>query len=295
MNNDNNPQNQTVLVPRPGAASVQSTVVPAAASPGGVAQQYKAPTYTPGVSASDTTAPTSLTTSALTLLALMASLQNTAKHDNVPNLHKHITQEIKQFENSAVGLGVTKETVLAARYLMCSAMDEIVLNTPWGAQSGWSQHSLLSLFHKETSGGEKTFAILDKMLAAPGQNLEVLELFFHCFSLGFMGKFRFNPRGSAELEQIQDNLYATLKGLTPGIETDLSPHWQAHGNNKPSLVSHIPLWVIGCVTLALLVISFSGFRYWLYQSSEPVTELIESRITTTASQAPSAKDSINRD
>ncbi len=276
MTNGNNPHNHTVLVPRPGAASVQSTVIPQAAP--------ASPTQTPrmanaAVGHTAEAQATSLSTAALTLLTLMASLQNMPKHDNVPNLHKHITQEIKRFEKTAIDLGSSKETVLAARYLICSALDEVVLNTPWGAQSGWSQHSLLSLFHKETSGGEKSFAILNKMLAAPGQNVDILELFFHCFSLGFMGKYRFNNRGSAELEQIQDNLYATLKGLKAGHETDLSPHWAAHADNKPSLTSHLPLWVIGCVMLAVLVLSFSGFRYWLHASTEPVTEQIEHNLS----------------
>lgn len=272
-------QNHTVLVPRPGAA----TVVPNA----GQASPSSPPPpkfVTPSVNTAELESKAhSLSTAALTLLSLIASLQQTPKHDNVPHLHKHITEEIKRFERTATGLGLQQNTVLAARYLLCSALDEVVLNTPWGAQSGWSQHSLLSLFHKETSGGEKAFIILDKMIAAPGQNIDILELFFHCFALGFLGKYRFSRTGRAELEQIQANLYATLKSHRPEFDSDLSPNWQASAKSKSSLTKYIPLWVILCFGLLILVASFSGFRYWLYQSSLPVEQLLEQKATPTTS------------
>ena len=289
MSNGNPPHNHTVLVPRPGASSPGA--VGAAAQPQAAAQpaapntppRNDAATQFASAAQGIRTSATSMTNAALTLLSLMATLQSTASHNNVPQLHKHITQEIKGFENAAIEAGEDSKQVLAARYLLCSALDEIVLNTPWGAQSGWSQHSLLSLFHKETSGGEKVFAILQKMLAAPGENLNVLELFFHCFSLGFMGKYRIHPNGVAELEKIQDNLYATLRNLRPSVDQDLSPHWQTSRADKPGLSSHIPLWVIGCFSLVLLVIVFSGFRFWLHESSEPVVNLLESQIAPISS------------
>lgn len=271
-------QNHTVLVPRPGAA----TVVPNA----GYSSPNNPPPpkfVTPSVNAELESKAHSLSTAALTLLSLIASLQQTPRHDNVPHLHKHITEEIKRFERTATGLGIQQNTVLAARYLLCSALDEVVLNTPWGSQSGWSQHSLLSLFHKETSGGEKAFIILDKMIAAPGQNIDILELFFHCFALGFLGKYRFSRTGRAELEQIQTNLYATLKAHKPEFDSDLSPNWQATSKSKSSLTKYIPLWVILCFGLLILVASFSGFRYWLYQSSLPVEQLLEQKANPTTS------------
>ncbi|HEY7774764.1 MAG TPA: type IVB secretion system protein IcmH/DotU [Marinagarivorans sp.] len=273
---NNSGQSHTVLVPRPGAA----TVAPNA----GGGPQTHAP-VTPNIvtpshqrNESPQAEAHSLSSAALTLLSLIANLQATPQHDNVPNLHKHITEEIKRFERTANAIGAPQNTVLAARYLLCSALDEVVLNTPWGSQSGWSQHSLLSLFHKETSGGEKSFIILQKMLGSPGQNIEILELFFYCLGLGFMGKYRFNRSGRAELEQIQDNLYATLRAHRPDFDTDLSPNWQTVSNTKPGLAKYIPLWVILCLGLAILVLSFSGFRYWLYQSSQPVKQTIETEM-----------------
>ena len=57
---------------------------------------------------------------------------------------------------------VAREDALVARYVLCTFVDNAVLNTPWGAQSDWASQSLLVMFHKEVSGGEKFFEILER-------------------------------------------------------------------------------------------------------------------------------------
>ena len=220
-----------------------------------------------------------LVTGATTLLTLVTKLRSTMKHDQVPDLHKRLTEEIKSFERNARNSGISGDSVVAARYLLCSVIDEMVLNTPWGAGSGWSQHSLLSLFHQETSGGEKSFLILQKLLETPGTHLDLLELYYLCLSLGFQGKYRVMPRGNEQLEQIRENLYHTIESHRPGWESELSPHWE--GSVKPSeyLKNYIPLWVIASVVMAILVLTYSGFRYWMYQETTPVAESIYTEIS----------------
>jgi len=213
-----------------------------------------------------------LVNSAAMLLALVHKLRTTMQHNNPPDLHRRLTEEIKTFESNARTQGISQESVVAARYLLCSVIDEIVLNTPWGAGSGWSQHSLLSLFHQETFGGEKCFLILQRLQETPATHLDILELFYLCLSLGFQGKYRVMPRGNEQLETIRDNLYNTIEQHRPVREGDLSPHWE--GTVKPDsyMKNYIPLWVITCVVLAALVLTYSGFRFWLYEETRPVAE-----------------------
>jgi type VI secretion system protein ImpK len=51
-----------------------------------------------------------------------------------------------------------------ARYVLCTTLDEVVLNTPWGRASQWSENSLLITFHNEAWGGEKFFELLDSVV-----------------------------------------------------------------------------------------------------------------------------------
>lgn len=257
---------RTVLVPTPGAAAGRT----------GPGQQPASPF---GEVPSDVRVRNSLNplvAAASKLLGVIIKLRSTMNHSNVPDLHKRLTKEIQSFEREAKQLSLSPETVLTARYLLCTVVDEVVLTTPWGTASGWSQHSLLSLFHKETFGGEKCFVILQRMLEAPAAHLELLELFYLCLSLGFQGKYRLVQRGHEQLEQIRDNLYHTIEGHRPAMERDLAPHWQGCVERKTRLIHYIPLWVIASVVFGLLVVTYSGYRWWLYESATPVAERIAS-------------------
>jgi len=193
---------------------------------------------------------------------------------------------VKTFSQRAKNSSANPDSILPAQYLLCTVIDEIVLNTPWGASSGWSKHSLLSLFHKETFGGEKCFQVLNRLSEAPGRHLDLLELFYLCLSLGFQGKFKLDPRGLDQLEQIRDNLYRTIENHRGEMERDLSPRWHGLYKAKGNLTHFIPLWVIISCVLALLVISYSGFRYWLYASTEPTSEQIELLIPEQQNKLP---------
>lgn len=216
-----------------------------------------------------------LISAASKLLGAIIKLRTTIKHGNVPDLHKRLTREIQSFEREAKQMSLPPETVLTARYLLCSVVDEFVLSTPWGTASGWSQHSLLSLFHKETFGGEKCFLILQRTLETPSTHIELLELFYLCLSLGFQGKYRLVQRGYEQLEQVRENLYRTIESHRPPMERDLSPRWQGCVERKTKLIQYIPLWVIASVVLGVLAATFSGYRWWLYQSATPVAAEIQ--------------------
>jgi len=88
-----------------------------------------------------------LTGAAISLLSLVAQLRNTASHPDVAGLRLSMIEEIKQFEIKVKNQGVSVEQAQAARYALCTLLDETVLNTPWGCNSLWSTQSLLIFFH----------------------------------------------------------------------------------------------------------------------------------------------------
>ncbi|WP_445355219.1 type IVB secretion system protein IcmH/DotU [Microbulbifer sp. EKSA008] len=262
-----NAGDRTVLIPTPGAAAAPA---PAAAQ---VQPQFFASQDAP-VEAQVRNSLNPLVSAASKLLGVIIKLRTTMNHANVPDLHKRLTTEIQSFEREAKQLALTPESVLTARYLLCTVVDEVVLTTPWGTASGWSQHSLLSLFHKETFGGEKCFVILQRMLETPASHLELLELFYLCLSLGFQGKYRLVQRGHEQIEQIRDELYRTIEQHKQPMDRDLSPRWQGCVERKSRLIHYIPLWVIMSVVLGLLLATYSGYRWWLYETTTPVADQI---------------------
>lgn len=215
-----------------------------------------------------------LVNAASTLIAVFEKTRHTVRHPDVGGLHKRLNHEIKSFEQNAKDAGIKPEIVLAARYLLCSALDEAVLHTPWGDQSAWGQRTLLSVYHGETSGGEKCFVILDRMLQAPAENLEMLELFYICLSLGFEGKYRLLDRGRDKIEVLRDDLYRTIRTYRGDFERSLSSHWQGLGRVRKTLSHYVPLWVAASVFAVVLFLGYGGFTYWMRAVSNPVvTEL----------------------
>lgn len=230
-----------------------------------------------------------LVNAASTLIAVFEKTRHTARHPDVGGLHKRLTHEIKSFEQNAKDVGIRPEIVLAARYLLCSALDEAVLHTPWGDQSAWGQRTLLSVYHGETSGGEKCFVILERMMQAPAENIDMLELYYICLSLGFEGKYRLLDRGRDKIEALRDELYRTIRTYRGDFERSLSSRWQGLGRVRKTLSHYVPMWVAVSIFAVVLFAGFGGFTYWMRSVSNPVVaELgqIADGNTTEAEQRP---------
>lgn len=216
-----------------------------------------------------------LVNAASTLIAVFEKTRSAVSHPDVGGLHQRLVSEIKAFENNAKQAGIKPEIVLSARYALCVALDEAVLNTPWGSESAWPQRTLLSVFHNETSGGEKFFMILDRMKEQPAENLYILELMYIFLSLGFEGKYRVIHRGRDIIEQMRDDLFNIIRRQRGEYERSLSPSWRGLGQTRNSLAEYLPMWVIASIVGAILLLSYSGFRVWLYDSSSPVVDKLD--------------------
>ena len=81
----------------------------------------------------------------------------------------------------------------------------------------------------------------------------LLELQHTCLALGFQGVHRSSPNGQASLQQIQRNLYETLRRVRPKVAHDLSPRWQGQKLASQSSRFRVPLWAVASIVLALLV------------------------------------------
>lgn len=269
---------RTVMQPMPGGRSAgQQNIPPRAAGnipqPGRPQPNPRAATMDAGGGYFRTdTGLNPLVNSCSTLIAVFEKTRSAVSHPDVGGLYQRLINEIKAFESRARDLGIKPEIILSARYLMCSVLDEAVLNTPWGTDSAWGQRTLLSVFHGETSGGEKSFLICDRMRQSPAENLDILELFYICLNLGFEGKYRLMNRGRDALDQLKEELFAIIRRHRGEYERALAPHWMGLGNTRNPITEYVPLWVVISLAVAILFFSYSGFRYWLYISATPVAE-----------------------
>ncbi|OGT96792.1 MAG: hypothetical protein A2298_04805 [Gammaproteobacteria bacterium RIFOXYB2_FULL_38_6] len=203
-----------------------------------------------------------LISAATPLLVLMMQIKNTHQTPNVEKLRAQIVNEMKLFEQKLLKLQFNPKIILAARYCLCTAIDEVVLKTSWGANSVWVQQSLLSLFHKETWGGERFYIILETMAKNPRKNLAFIELLYLLLSLGFEGKF-FNQAVMVR-DEVRNRIFHMIKRSHGKVERVLSSHWK---DNKPleddrqKQASLKRLLLIGVVVLGLVWAAFNMVAY----------------------------------
>jgi type VI secretion system protein ImpK len=183
-------------------------------------------------------------------------------------LRRGMVEEVRRFEKAALATGMDTHPLRAARYALCATIDDLVLSTPWGAASSWSQQSLTSIFYTEVTGGDRFFDILEQMQKDLGHNGEVVELMYLCTSLGFEGRYRVMPRGVAALTELRDSVYRVIRNRRGEFERELSPHWRGIDTSYRPLSQRVPLWAIGLGTVTLAALIYVGFNFALSGASD---------------------------
>jgi len=265
---------RTILIPTPGGKRGPATAGPAsaaAASSSPVASRALPSLHGSGLNA--------LVRAANPLLDLILPLRSMTTSPNLETLRVQLAAAIKAFEQEARAAGVDTETVAAARFALCTFVDETVSSTPWGSGGAWASRSLLVAFHNEAWGGEKFFLILQRLTQDIPGNIDVLELMYLCLALGLEGRYRVIERGPEQLTVLRERLQQLIANQRGPYEQELSPHWRGLAVDKKSALRLVPLWVIAAVAGVILLAAQLTFSYLLNRDSDPVfATLLGSRI-----------------
>jgi type VI secretion system protein ImpK len=217
--------------------------------------------------------PNPLVAAAADLLSDVVKLKQRKRCKDLIKLNQRLNNDIKVFERRTRLAGVEHYEVQTARYLLCTVVDEAVLTTEWGKHSDWPHRSLLSHFHNETSGGEKFFLLVERVIKNPARHLHMLELMYLCLSLGFKGKYAMDASGgTVELEEIRDDLYRHIRQLRGDTPHELSPQWQGLLREHRTPARLVPWWLVALFTLISLATLYAGFAWVLKEQRGVVLE-----------------------
>lgn len=252
---------RTMIMPRPGGRAPDPAAAPQGPAP-----------VMPGVPLPSSRAQglNPLERAAGPLLALLTRLRRTIAHPMPSSLRSQLLAYLRQFEEQARAAGVAQDEVMLSRYVLCTALDEAVLSTPWGSGSDWSKQSLLITLHNEAWGGEKVFQLLEHCLQNPRQRLPLLELLYLCLCLGFEGRYRVMNDGRSQLEALRERTSAAIRSVRGEFERELSPSWRGLTVARDRLSQYLPPWVGVAVCAALLLVLLFGLRLKLAADAEPV-------------------------
>lgn len=226
------------------------------------------------------------------LLDLLAPIRTST--DLAPQrLREYLLDQIRQFQARAQRAAIPVETIVAARYCLCTALDEAAAHAPWGGGGAWSTHSLLVAFHNETWGGEKFFQLLARLSASAHEHRDMIELQYFCLMLGFQGRYRVIDNGAAQRETLMRRLHKLLHETGGGYALPLSPEWRAADRTPVRRVRRgLPLWawllfvgVSGSVSFAAFLLATTAHADRVYAA---IDTLRLPELNTHASDVPTS-------
>jgi type VI secretion system protein ImpK len=217
-----------------------------------------------------------LVTLANRLLLLVPQLRSTRHVDDPASLRNSLAQGVRDFAAQAQAAGIPSERVMAARYVLCTMIDEAASDTPWGGSGMWASNSLLGMFHNETWGGEKVFQLMARLAEKPDANLDLLELIYAALVLGFEGRYRVLDNGRAQLEAVRDKLAQIIKQQRGDYPATLAQHWPGQPVKQRRGLSWLPLAATAAVAALIMVVVHLWFSFSLGGRSDPVYGQIQS-------------------
>ncbi|HQS95895.1 MAG: type IV secretion protein DotU [Novosphingobium sp. 17-62-19] len=199
-----------------------------------------------------------------TVLALAASVRSGRARISMPDFHREAMEAVAAYDRAIAPL-YPEETRMRARYGICATIDDIAQNLPGSGNDGaeWARRSLVVSFFRENIGGDRFWQLVDDMLARPGQNAEVIELYADCLAAGFEGRFRVMPDGRARLQQILTSLYGALEHPRSLSQVEVSPMWRGADAPLRKISPWSKIALAAAAALALLLAIYIVLRLLL--------------------------------
>lgn len=197
------------------------------------------------------------------VLILANSMQQTTSQLSTDSLINKFSLLINNFEENAEKNGAKYDAIQAAKYCLCTFVDELAVRAGW-ADETWSKNSLLVSFYDETWGGERFFEIIQNLKQDSDKNIDLLEFMYLCLQFGYKGKYQVLNNGELEIDKIKRDLLALIHSKRPDQTANLFKHNPIITNNiqrKRRLA--IPLWVVGVLGAVALGVSYFTMQWSL--------------------------------
>lgn len=209
-----------------------------------------------------------ITAAAAPLLILLGRLRLHIVDMQAVPLMGHVAEQITEFEKKLRETGIDPHQVQVAKYALCGTADDIVQNLPGTDRHVWMQYSMLAQFFGVRTSGVGFFEELNKALASPAANYNLLELMHACLLLGFEGQYRGSAGGDSALQRVRRDVYQTLRHVKARADDDISPRWRGLSLRMGQFDARVPLWAIGSGAAALLAGVFFLLRFLIGNDGE---------------------------
>ncbi|MFP6562314.1 type VI secretion system protein TssL, long form [Paraburkholderia sp. B3] len=138
----------------------------------------------------------------------------------------------------------------------------------------WMIRGLATIFHEDRQGGDKVYLLIGRLMADPQEHFDLLEVIYRILSLGFEGRYRFEPGGHRKHEAVRQRIYNEITARRGIVPTALSPHWQSDVKGQRASFYDFPVWITVALLSIILLGCFGYFKYALLGRSAEVQKQI---------------------
>lgn len=223
-------------------------------------------------------APNPLLEAAAVLLRAQADMPDKLDRNGSELLRQILEQEVRIFQRLCEQANIRHDHMVGARYCLCTALDEVAMQTEWGkaASSGteWIKSGMATTFHQDRDGGEKVYLLIGRLLEDAEEHHDLLQVIYRILSLGFIGRYRYQTNGVHKHEAIRKRLYNEIAAHRGSVPMTLSPNWQSNATGKRLSFFEFPVWITVAVLSVVLLGMYGWFKYELTSRSAQLQKQI---------------------
>lgn len=189
-------------------------------------------------------------------------------------MSRFLTLQLGMFEQRAQQSACDKVETEAARYVLCTVLDEFAGDSIWGGSGVWAKHSMLLIHFRETWGGEKVFQLLERFQRDPKRFIQSMELIYSCMAVGFKGKFHIQHEGDLAHQALKNQLFKQIRLQRGNAAEALADHWASKAPKHHAKLRVIPWWLAPVGTVCLLSLLYMGILFHLHSLAQDSTTVI---------------------
>lgn len=142
-------------------------------------------------------------------------------------------------EEQAAAAGTSREKFRKAEFPVCCWIDEILLKAQWPGKDEWLKRPLQRSRFNTINGGEEFFTRMDAAQAL--DDMELVEVFHACISLGFTGRF-YQENQQALLDEISLAQAKRLYGEDAALLNSMPHSAEGSGTAPTGHTGHTPFF-----------------------------------------------------
>ena len=179
---------------------------------------------------------------------------------------RRMLQLFESMKNDAHRAGVLPPDIEDAQYALAAYLDEVIQYSDWPGKQEWAQNPLQAALFEESRAGTNFFQRLEDVRR---RNPAVLQVYYYCMALGFMGEYRFG----GDERRVEALINDIKRELMRGRSKQLSEHGKRPADRSIAGKSLPLLPTAGACLLVALLIAVVLYFIVSYSSGE-ATDLL---------------------